>query len=705
MRNTKLLTTLRNSLLATMSFVMVVLYPAPAVANAETGTPAASDPAATSIAEPATNPAPAAPLSEPASAPPADPAPATAPTPAPQQEAPKPATGPTTPTGADAVKYTYNPSTGKWESDKYIWDPATGQTQPKQPPSYSYNPQTGMWDTKQWRYNPATGKYEANIVSVPQVPAGAKIVGSLDDVTPTTNSANNFGGNNELTGPGSNNNTTQSINNNGFFDLYHNASISNNITNAAQSGNATSEGNTVVGNTLTGSATAMLTLLNLLQSAWGPLGSGVTTFMTDIFGNVIGDLFIDPSQLSGSTANQTSVNNNLTVNADNKGRIDNTINLDATSGNASATSNTQAGDVGSGNATAMANIVNMINSMIGAGQSFLGTVNIHGNLEGDILLPQDVLNSLIASSGPSATIDNSTIVNNEVIANLAANQTINNTINANAASGNASATANTTAGNVTTGNASSQLTVLNLTGREVIGENALLVFINVMGNWVGAILNAPAGTTAAALGGNVSNNTTINNSTEINAADNQTINNTINVNAQSGDATAANNTLVGDVRSGDASARVNLLNVTNSSFNLSDWFGILFINVFGNWNGNFGIDTIAGNRPAVQTTVQAESDSNVRVFQFVPAGNGKKKLVPATGNQAAHAISEAVQAAVDDAEASRGISQPAEQNDGSQAAQNGRGGFDPVMPLFGFAIGSTLLGIERFQTLRERRRK
>ena len=65
-------------------------------------------------------------------------------------------------------------------------------------------------------------------------------------------------------------------------------------------------------------------------------------------------------------------------------------------------------------------------------------------------------------------------------------------------------------------------------------------------------------------------------------------------NAQSGNATVRNNTLGGNATTGDAKTSVNVMNLANSSFNLSDWFGILFINVFGNWYGSFGVDTAAG---------------------------------------------------------------------------------------------------------------
>ncbi len=65
---------------------------------------------------------------------------------------------------------------------------------------------------------------------------------------------------------------------------------------------------------------------------------------------------------------------------------------------------------------------------------------------------------------------------------------------------------NTSAGSATSGNTSTAVTLFNLTGNEIIGNNALLVFVNVPGKWVGVIMNAPSGATAAALGNDISQN-------------------------------------------------------------------------------------------------------------------------------------------------------------------------------------------------------
>jgi hypothetical protein len=288
--------------------------------------------------------------------------------------------------------------------------------------------------------------------------------------------------------------------------------------------------------------------------------------------------------------------------------------------------------------------MNVINSVIASGQSFVGTINIKGNFNGDILMPPSVLDSLLAANngggGLSTTGPNSPISStnsNNLTANLSDTTGITNTLNLSAATGDAAVTNNTTGGNAKTGSAQTNITLLNMTGREVVGKDALLVFVNVMGSWVGMIVNAPAGATSAALGGGIStsgpnsaitsNNTS---NTDINSETNNAINNNVKLASKSGDALVSDNTTGGNATSGDAMAGVNLLNITNSAFSLSDWFGILFINVFGSWNGSFGIDTAAGN-PTVAATGSTSTGSGtnthqavkaVKVFGFVPsAGN------------------------------------------------------------------------------------
>ena len=536
--------------------------------------------------------------------------------------------GPEKPTGADSSTFVYNKDTGLWENDYYTWNPVTKQTAPKAGTlDYSYNPETKKWDTTDWRYDAPSGKYIPNVTQSTTAPAGA-VVPSDSPAAPHALAAAKVA----TDGPDSPTKTNVTNNTNGAYDLFYNASISNKINSAAQTGDATVASNTLGGNAGTGNASDMATILNMLQSVWDPSNGKIATFNADINGDVNGDITLDPGQIPQNLGvNNKTDNTNLVVNESANAAINNDINLKATTGNAKVTGNTTGGDATTGTANAVANVVNLLNSYIGAGQSFVGTINVNGNLNGDILLPQDMLTQLLASNVPKATIDLSKVSNSNIIGQFNDNTNINNNVKAAAGSGNANVSNNSAAGGATTGNADTNVTILNLTGRQIVGSNALLVFVNVLGHWVGMIMDAP-GATSAALGGGITNDTT-NVNAAVKETSNTAINNNINLDSKSGNADVSGNSKAGAAKTGDATASANIANVSNSKLSLSGWFGVLFINVFGNWLGSFGINTSAGNQPPAPAAAPAQAD--VKVFGFTPSSGGDSYSltpVPTTGN-------------------------------------------------------------------------
>jgi hypothetical protein len=558
--------------------------------------------------------------------------------------------GPQKPTGPAAKTYHYNETSRLWENDYYTWDPATNQTSPKTPKDYSYNPSTGMWDTTDWQYKPEAKAYVPSTASNPTNPNPSPSHTSQPVIESSKPGVTQTGSND---GVNADNNQVKKSENDATFNSFFNNKISNQVNSTANTGNAQVTQNTDAGNAISGNATDIATLLNMLQSSWNPTnGSAPATFVSNINGNVVGDLNIDPSALSSQSVSGTSVsktNNNLTVNAQDNGQINNKLNLDASSGNVLVDRNTSAGNAQSGSANAVANVVNVINSAIGSGKSFIGSININGNFNGDILLPTNVINQLLATNSAPSSVNNLTSkTTTNAGLNSSSDQTINNNVSTSAASGNATVDRNTTGGNATTGSAKTNVTMLNLTGRKVVGADSLLVFVNVLGKWVGMIMDAPSGTTAAAIGGGISSNTQTANNADINLGSNQRINNDINVKSKSGDTAVTSNTTAGNAVSGNASSSVNLANITGSQLSLSDWFGILFINVFGSWNGSFGVDTAAGNPPvqASDIATAATNPDNIKVFKFTPtsitsaAGGGQAttKITPITSTLAASAF-------------------------------------------------------------------
>ena len=567
--------------------------------------------------------------------PPADPQPSTGPT---NPTGPTTDPGPQKPTGATASTFSLNKDTGMWENDYYIWDPATGQSRPKSVPDYFFDPATGTWSSQQWTYDPTTGKYEATPVVLSKQAAD-----SLGLSQPSNNASIN------TTGPSSNNQINATNNTNGFFNLFSRAEVANYFNMNALSGDATVDSNTVAGDAETGDVSSIANILNLLRSAWNVSGGQLMSFVKDIYGDLNGDILLNlPSadtnsevdtdshsnsigNTGGNSNNTISATNNgdLTVNATNLNTITNNLDLSARSGDANVTGNTQAGSARTGNAKVLLNLLNLIGSAIAARQSFFGVLNVHGNFTGDVLLPNNFLNSLIASNaGSSGGVANSisntgsssnnqiTESHNRDLLNNTQNvDTIANNITTNAQSGEADVSRNTKAGSANTGDATSNLTLLNLTGHNVVAENAVLVFVNVFGKWVGLIMDAPQGATSAVLGGNVSsdvvNPSLPEGTTTINNTNQNSITNNLNLSARSGDATVEGNTEAGDAKSGDAKVAANVGNIINSTFGLSKFFGVFIINVFGDWFGSFGVDTPYGNQPIVSQTNDSISGSSI----------------------------------------------------------------------------------------------
>jgi hypothetical protein len=360
------------------------------------------------------------------------------------------------------------------------------------------------------------------------------------------------------------------------------ATVENTVQSAAQSGEALVLQNEIAGNATSGNSTTQTTILNVVN-ANGASAPGFDTFQCDITGENESDIVIDPSSLLPICTTTSVGSNTAQPSASGEGiqtgaslvDILNNIVLSATSGDATVTGNETAGNATTGDATALANVVNIANTNISAQHAFLGIINIFGNLKGNILVPQALVDSLAGIGGGAGNIDTTSIAN---------------TISATAQSGNATVSDNETAGDAATGDATTGITVLNLTGQQVVAKNSLLVFVNVLGKWMGMIVPAP-GSSIAMLGSGVQGSADGLGS-GLNNTDSQTntsIANNISLQAQSGNATVAGNETAGDATSGKASAGANLLNITNSDFRLDDWFGALFINVLGSWLGNFGI--------------------------------------------------------------------------------------------------------------------
>lgn len=484
---------------------------------------------------------------------------------------------------------------------------ATNATEvPKKKAGYTYDPETGTWGNARWQYDAASGTYKRPTPPAPTPSAPVQqtqpTVAASNAETSLINQATNSPTQTEL---------SQETNVEQDVDINTGTNTTNTLDSNAKTGDAKVKNNTTAGSATSGNASANATVINSVHSTVEGDAAGIAHFTVDIEGDVMGDIMLYPAIDGAKVNSTTTIDSDTKIN--NSNTITNNIDLSATSGDADVKNNTTAGNATSGNAHTVANVMNLINSIIAANKSFIGTVNIHGNLNGDILISPEFIPQLLGSnSSTTNTFDGALSMD------LNDNQSIINNIKLSADSGNANIANNTSAGSATTGNAQTNLTVLNLTGREVNAKNSLLVFVNVLGKWVGVIVDAP-GATSAALGNGVTVNNTVDVNGSIEANNNAQITNNINLASQSGDANVTGNTTAGNATTGDATASANIANISTSTFKLNDWFGLVFINVFGTWIGSFGIDTESGDLIPLQEEAAkpVPGTPNIR-FGFVP---------------------------------------------------------------------------------------
>lgn len=363
-----------------------------------------------------------------------------------------------------------------------------------------------------------------------------------------------------------------------------NATLAANTVNSnASTGDASVKHTTDGGNATSGDASAGTTLINNIASISNLNSGTLQTFNYNIDGTQNGNVVINPSDIVTTSNNGSTTPVDCpptgTTTAESNAAINNLVNLLAQSGNAKVSDNGVGGNATSGDATTEANIINTIQGLVSDKGAFLGVINVNGDLNGNIELPASVISSLLTPTSSNSAASSSTATNNT---------NVNNNVTLTAISGNAAVTNNGAGGNATSGNASTILQSCNLINSNIAGGNLLLVFVNVMGSWYGALLSEPAGDTTATLGGGITQDT-VSPTQQTSAINNATINNDINLTSTSGNATVANNGVGGNATTGNATAIADVTNILGSQINLSGWLGILVINVFGTWDGSLMI--------------------------------------------------------------------------------------------------------------------
>ena len=152
---------------------------------------------------------------------------------------------------------------------------ASDSAKPSPSLTYTYNQATGRWDSNKWVYDAASGTY----VPAPQAPVATQSPqpGSDDSSAAPANTPTQT---NEPT-------VTSTANTK--------ASISNILDSNASSGSATVTNNTTAGSATSGSASASATVINGIASSFSASGNSPATFVSDIVGNVYGDIMLYPT--------------------------------------------------------------------------------------------------------------------------------------------------------------------------------------------------------------------------------------------------------------------------------------------------------------------------------------------------------------------------------------------------------------------------
>lgn len=469
---------------------------------------------------------------------------------------------------------------------------------------------------------------------------------------------------NTNTGAFSTNSATE--NNQNWQEVVNNnlAQLQNKIDAISNSGFNFANLNTLQGQVVTGDSLATLNLLNKLNSNMTGLG-GFSVF--NIYDTHIGDVifkFADansnnsfasasPTVSKNSVTGPGSTNNAIADNSftvkeasGNDAKLTNDINLQAVSGENSASYNTGGGSIKTGNAAALGNIVNLANTNLNVSEWLFGVVNIFGTLAGNIILPQDTSNTATNSTtSPAVLAENSTTgpgstnnatYNTSNTSNYTANNTadVTSTLNVTANTGENSASVNTGGGSVKTGSSDVSVSNSTIANTNTVkeGETVWMVIVNEAGKWVGHIIGAPWGATAAsnalpiaqtsggagsqtyavsqnnATGPLSTNNAAINNTSDTSSTINNTasIVNNITANADTGNNKAQYNTGSGNIETGNAKTGLNLVNMVNNNVVAKKFVAVL-VNVLGTFLGDV---VSSGQKASPQVASAGISGSN-----------------------------------------------------------------------------------------------
>ncbi len=385
---------------------------------------------------------------------------------------------------------------------------------------------------------------------------------------------------------------------------------------------ATASGDATVN---TGNAVASANVVNVINT--NVFNSvGMFYFLNMIMGNISLDMRDMFSILTGNAEVEggcaldddecLAKDTTVTINNTNNAVVNNDVTVTANTGSNTASSENGDASVSTGDAYASANVVNIVNTNITDTNYLLLTVNSFNSRSGNIIFPgADWFNDLLSLRGNNPGGSQTTVTNTN-------NAEVNNNIGAVSDTGNNTASG-TDETNIDTGNAVSNVNVVNKVNTNIFG-NSLTFLFKVPSSWAGQIFGLPDGMswrktkegveiffdgeTATAPAGSTDNMTVTN-------TNNAEVNNNVSVFALTGDNMASSESGNSSIETGDATAGANVVNVVNSNVLGRNWVLAVF-NIFGNWNGNISFgqpDLWVGARALDSSRLRAGSCFNYEV--------------------------------------------------------------------------------------------
>lgn len=354
----------------------------------------------------------------------------------------------------------------------------------------------------------------------------------------------------------------------------------------------------------TGDAVSVANVENTINTT--NINSQVITQTINLFVDKDGSLDLsNPSSLLNNivTDNPTQpVINVSVVSIDNYTYLTNDISSSANTGqntiNGQGESTIQTGD-----AYSIVSLLNQINFTIINSTIHLITINIFGNLNGNIILPDSVvpLSSAVVQTENCETCSTNVNVNNDA--------DLSNNLDSTAVTGQNTITG-TGSAEITTGTAISEVNNLNIVNSNYFGVNTQALYINNLGNWDGNFVGwgsfdpASGGTDLVLYnispygeiscpscngGVNITNDATV-------------VNNISSIANTGGNSINGTN---GAINTGNAYSVISVFNFINTTFiNSLGFFG--FINIFGNWTGDIGGESnFAVENPIVEEETES----------------------------------------------------------------------------------------------------